>query len=157
MKTKQERIEEMTKERNEIKDIMKLLDKCVSLNPMCKSEVASVLYGNNYRKLPENAVVLTKEEYDKLGLFEENVQEYKSDNGQLVLVKERKTLQKYSTDVADFIRKETAKEILDKLNALMEQYHYKSTAWRNCANFIKETYGVEVQNDRSNQARTKEV
>lgn len=41
------------------------------------------------------------------------------------------------------IRKETAKEILDKLNALMEQYHYKSTAWRNCANFIKETYGVE--------------
>ena len=85
----------MTKERNEIKDIMKLLDKCVSLNPMCKSEVASVLYGNNYRKAEE-------------------------------------------------VRKETAKEILDKLNALMEQYHYKSTAWRNCTNFIKETYGVEV-------------
>lgn len=53
MKTKQEQIEEMTKERNEIKDIMKLLDKCVSLNPMCKSEVASVLYGNNYRKAEE--------------------------------------------------------------------------------------------------------
>ena len=53
MKTKQEQIEEITKERNEIKDIMKLLDKCVSLNPMCKSEVASVLYGNNYRKAEE--------------------------------------------------------------------------------------------------------
>ena len=89
-------VEKMTKERNEIKDIMKLLDKCVSLNPMCKSEVASVLYGNNYRKAEE-------------------------------------------------VRKETAKEILDKLNALMEQYHYKSTAWRNCTNFIKETYGVEVE------------
>ena len=90
-------------------------------------------------------MVLTKEEYDKLGLFEETVQEYKSDNGQLVLVKEQKKLQKYSTDIADFIRKETAKEILSKLNALMEQYHYKSTAWRNCANFIKERYGLEVE------------
>ena len=64
--TKQEQIEEMAKERNEIKDIMKLLDKCVSLNPMYKSEVASVLYGNNYRKLPEDSVVLSKEEYEML-------------------------------------------------------------------------------------------
>lgn len=51
--TKREQTDEMTKERNEIKDIMKLLDKCVSLNPMYKSEVASVLYGNNYRKAEE--------------------------------------------------------------------------------------------------------
>ena len=51
--TKREQTDEMTKERNEIKDVMKLLDKCVSLNPMCKSEVASVLYGNNYRKAEE--------------------------------------------------------------------------------------------------------
>ena len=65
-KTKQEQIEEMAKERNEIKDIMKLLDKCVSLNPMCKSEVASVLYGNNYRKLPKDSVVLSREEYEML-------------------------------------------------------------------------------------------
>lgn len=64
--TKQEQIEKMTKERNEIKDIMKLLDKCVSLNPMYKSEVASVLYGNNYRKLPEDSVVLSREEYEML-------------------------------------------------------------------------------------------
>lgn len=64
--TKQEQIEEMTKERNEIKDIMKLLDKCVSLNPMYKSEVASVLYENNYRKLPEDSVVLSREEYEML-------------------------------------------------------------------------------------------
>ena len=46
---------------------------------------------------------------------------------------------------ADGVRKETAKEILDELNALMEQYHYKSTAWRNCAKFIKETYGVRTK------------
>lgn len=53
MMTKKEQIEEMAQERNEIKDIMRLLDKCVSLNPMHKSEVASVLYGNNYRKAEE--------------------------------------------------------------------------------------------------------
>lgn len=61
-----EQIEKMAKERSEIKDIMKLLDKCVSLNPMCKSEVASVLYGNNYRKISEDSVVLSMEEYKKL-------------------------------------------------------------------------------------------
>ena len=63
---KQEQIEDMAKERNEIKDLMKLLDKCVSLNPMCKSEVATVVYGNNYRKLTEDSVVLSREEYEKL-------------------------------------------------------------------------------------------
>ena len=66
MKNKQEQIEEMAKERNEIKDIMKILDKCVSLNPMCKAEVATVIYDNNYRKIPEDSVVLSREEYEKL-------------------------------------------------------------------------------------------
>ena len=64
--TKQEQIEEMTKERNEIKDIMKLLDKCVSLNPMYKSEVASVLYGNNYRKAEEVRKETAKEIFQKV-------------------------------------------------------------------------------------------
>ena len=58
----------IARERSEIKDIMKLLDKCVLLNPMCKSEVASVIYGNNYRKLPEDSVVLSREELEKLKL-----------------------------------------------------------------------------------------
>ena len=66
--TKREQAEEIAKERNEIKDIMKLLDKCVSLNPMCKAEVATVIYANNYRKIPENSVVLSREEYEKLKL-----------------------------------------------------------------------------------------
>lgn len=67
-----EQIKEMAKERKEIKDIMKLLDKCVSLNPMCKSEVVMVIYGNNYRKIPEDSVVLSKEEYEKLKCRKEN-------------------------------------------------------------------------------------
>ena len=65
----QERIEEITKERNEIKDIMKLLDKCVSLNPMCKSEVASVLYGNNYRKAEEVRKETAKEILSRIKLY----------------------------------------------------------------------------------------
>ena len=129
----------------QIAEIAKIIDEMYWVYDTTAGEIAEGLYDAGYRKIPENAVVLTKEEYDKLGLFEETVQEYKSDNGQLVLVKEQKKLQKYSTDIADFIRKETAKEILSKLNALMEQYHYKSTAWRNCANFIKERYGLEVE------------
>lgn len=66
--TKREQVKEIAKERNEIKDIMKLLDKCVSLNPMCKAEVATIIYANNYRKIPENSVVLSREEYERLKL-----------------------------------------------------------------------------------------
>ena len=61
--------DEMMKERNEIKDIMKLLDKCVSLNPMCKSEVASVLYGNNYRKAEEVRKETAKEILRRIKLY----------------------------------------------------------------------------------------
>lgn len=64
--TKREQVKEIAKERNEIKDLMKLLDKCVSLNPMCKAEVATVVYANNYRKIPEDSVVLSREEYERL-------------------------------------------------------------------------------------------
>lgn len=66
--TKREQVKEIAKERNEIKDIMKLLDKCVSLNPMCKAEVATVIYANNYRKIPKDSVVLSREEYERLKL-----------------------------------------------------------------------------------------
>ena len=86
MKTKQEQIEEMTKERNEIKDIMTLLDKCVSLNPMRKSEVASVLYGNNYRKLPKDSIVLSREEYEMLKSLieqEKKIEQLKDDYAKL--------------------------------------------------------------------------
>lgn len=76
-----EQIEKMAKERSEIKDIMKLLDKCVSLNPMCKSEVASVLYGNNYRKIPEDSVVLSREEYEKLKGSYKGVKYYDEEDG----------------------------------------------------------------------------
>lgn len=76
--TKREQVKEIAKERNEIKDIMKLLDKCVSLNPMCKAEVATVVYGNNYREIPEDSVVLSREEYERLKL-ESAIEKKKAD------------------------------------------------------------------------------
>lgn len=62
--TKQEQVKQMAKERIEIKAIMKLLDRCGSLNPMCKADVATIVYGNNYRKIPEGSVVLTQDEWN---------------------------------------------------------------------------------------------
>ena len=103
--TKQEQIEEMAK----------IVDEMYNVYTTTADDIADGLYNAGYRKIQDGTVVLTNEEYDKLGLFEETVQEYKSDNGQLVLVKEQKKLQKYSTDIADFIRKEMAKEIFQKV------------------------------------------
>lgn len=114
---KQEQIEEMAKEIFNSSIAISVVDLAYGLtdNDDHFHRLAKYLYNTGYRKIPDGTVVLTNEEYDKLGLFEQTVQEYKSDNGQLVLVKEQKKLQKYSTDIADFIRKETAKEILQCL------------------------------------------
>lgn len=111
--------------------------------------VAEALYNAGYRKVPECAIILTKEEYDKLGLFEETVQEYKSGNGQLVLVKEQKTLKKYPTDIADFIRKETAKEIYKKaefvVNATSHLIGGKKYLYLGALKeIVNRLYGVEV-------------
>lgn len=121
MKTEQEQIEEIAKERNEIKDIMKLLDKCVSLNPMCKAEVATVIYDNNYRKITENSLVLSKEEY------EQHANEYKNlsikydhvfDNYRLCKDANEKLKQK-----AISARKETAEKILKTLYEKTHNYY----------------------------------
>lgn len=151
--TKQEQIEEMAVigcVRNPQAHTAEECGKCGFKQGMCDAyRHAEALYNAGYRKVPENAVVLTKEEYDKLGLFEESVQEYKSDNGQFVLVKERKTLQKYSTDVADFIRKETAKEILLLLGKgydETEKTEFNNLQWyKEFCRELKHRYGAEVE------------
>ena len=123
---REEQIAEMTKERNEIKDIMKLLDKCVSLNPMAKSEVASVLYGNNYRKLPEDSIVLSREELSKA----------LTDNFNMG----KKEAQFYSERVAiPTTRKETVREIL---NAVDNESNGQTIS---ITNYLRKNYGVEVE------------
>lgn len=114
----QEQTEKMMKERNEIKDIMKLLDKCVSLNPMCKSKVATVIYGNNYRKLPEDSVVLSREElqmrdYEHYNLgYETHRQESQKREDYI------KTLCHHINDLENALlieRKQVVKEFAEKL------------------------------------------
>lgn len=102
-------------EQEQIEEMAKIIDEMYNVYTTTADDIAEGLYNAGYRKIQDGTVVLSREEYDKLGLFEETVKEYKSDNGQLVLVKEQKKLQKYSTDIADFIRKETAKEIFQKV------------------------------------------
>ena len=152
--TKQEQIEEMAK----------IVDEMYNVYTTTADDIADGLYNAGYRKIQDGTVVMTNEEYDKLGLFEETVQEYKSDNGQLVLVKEQKKLQKYSTDIADFIRKETAKEIFQKVvnicrkeedfqdgtvNTQLEPLYFgimNGCAFiRNEVKELAEQYGVEVE------------
>ena len=99
----------------QIDEMAKIVDEMYNVYTTTADDIADGLYNAGYRKIQDGTVVLTNKEYDKLGLFEETVQEYKETNGQLVLVKEQKKLQKYSTDIADFIRKETAKEIFQKV------------------------------------------
>lgn len=93
--TKQEQVKQMAKERIEIKAIMKLLDRCGSLNPMCKADVATIVYGNNYRKIPEGSVVLTQDELNDKNHF----------------------AQRFGYDLGS---KETAEKILNELNNLIK-------------------------------------
>ena len=128
--TKQEHIEEMSKERNEIKDIMKLLDKCVSLNPMCKSEVATVVYGNNYRKVPDGAVVLLIGENNQ-ALDEKTIEYFVKHNEQ--------------------IRKETAKEILKKVfkkdNLVSDEGYDESGFWSTLTYYIDVEEAREIERE----------
>ena len=101
-----EQVEEITKERNEIKDIMTLLDKCTSLNPMYKAEVATVIYGNNYRKLPDGATVLLVGKYNQ-SLDEKTIEYFIKHNEQ--------------------IRKETAEKIFNDIFALVNNAKDKSS------------------------------
>jgi hypothetical protein len=93
-------------------------------------DIAKYLYNAGYRKIPGNGVVLTREEYEKLGLFVETVQEYESQNGQPILVKERKVVKKSQTDFVSLLnqemrelqisqqtRKETAEKFAERLKS----------------------------------------
>lgn len=115
--TKREQVEQMAKERNEIKDIMKLLDRCGSLNPMCKAEVATIIYGNNYRKIPEDSVVLTQDEWND----------------------ENHLAQRFGYDLGS---KETAEKIYTKIKYsffMNSNNRYALKLW------IEEQFGLEIE------------
>ena len=84
--------------------------------------IAIALYNARYRKIPENAVVLAQEECDALLA---KLERYKNKKAWAV-----------TKEVCEEYRKETAKEILDKVSR-----HYGG-AW--LVELYKE-YGVEVE------------
>ena len=122
------------KKKQEIEEMVKIIQKAVG---GCAEHwaklIAEELHKNRYRKIPENAVVLTREEFESLGLVVETVQEYESQNGQPVLVKERKVVKKLQTDFTELLnqeirelqlaqtRKETAEKFAERLKEKLEE------------------------------------
>lgn len=117
---------------------------------------AKALFEKGYRKIPENAVVLTREEFDNLGLVLETVQEYESDEkGQPILVKERKTVKKLRTDFTELLNQEIRElqiekrariEILETLLDLEDSKGVITLTTRELIEIAK-SYGIIVGND----------
>lgn len=123
MKDKEKQIVEMAKDFKSYLPSAWYNDKCVN------GEVYSMVkhaYEDNYRKIPEDSVVLSREEYEKL----------KTDNEVLGV-----ELERTSTLLVNAI-KETAEKILDYFDK------YAGTGKKLIGNMISEQrkkYGVEIK------------
>lgn len=142
--TRQEQIEE-------IKQV--LIKTCKRCRPFeedyMQSKYAESLYNAGYRKIPEDTVVLTREEYEKLK--NESIDKLFADD--TFFKEEFKVTKEYLRKIAnrDYIklvkgqvRKETAKEILNMGKKLYEMSYHKSNAMPRLMEWIKVEYGVEI-------------
>lgn len=144
--TRQEHIEEMAKIIDTTKKPCDCLcvSECISKHPDCKLQnrkewsciaytKAEALYNAGYRKIPENAVVLTEEEYINLS-------------------------RKYFGEQIGMARKETAKEFAEKLKEICvkkrtfididddeEEYYFDGAVTINEIDELLKQYGVEVE------------
>lgn len=158
----------------QIEEIVKFHCDELCSNGICKEDNKPCVINNgNYcavienakrlldRLIPENAVVLTREEFENLGLVVETVQEYESQNGQPVLVKERKVVKKSQTDFVELLnretrelqislqaRKETAEKFAEKLFEVFDEYFLYDRAFinRKINEICKEITDKGVQN-----------
>jgi hypothetical protein len=111
---KRKEIEEMAKELHDL-----ILDTPFNGTEASCDKIAEELLKHYQPKIPENAVVLTREAYENLGVYEETVQEYGcNENGQPILTKERTTIKKLPPDLIEFVRAEMETKYADKLNNL---------------------------------------
>lgn len=81
---------------------------------------ATILYNANYRQIPENAVVLTREEFDRLNSCIKSEEEVRAIMQQQMLpivreLTDKEVGTKLGT-VAALVRKATANEFYDKIN-----------------------------------------
>ena len=139
MMTKQEQIEAMEK----------IIDELYNVYDTTADDIAEGLYNAGYRKIPENVVVLTKEEYEDLKVAADNYDPFwfcsfggcegarkgcKDDCEMSIFVQERK---------------KTAKEILLLLGKgydEKEKTEFNNLQWyKEFCRELKHRYGVEVE------------
>ena len=107
-----------------------------------QSKYAEALCNARYRKLPEDAIVLTKEEYKSLrqSLTQTTNRECELADRARALLHECDVLK---IDL-EKTRKETAREILDIGKKLYEMSYHKSNAMPRLIEWIKAEYGVDL-------------
>lgn len=121
--TDEKQIEEMAKEMEECGDVS--CEDCKKTHAYngdyfhCYAiDYAETLYNAGYRKLPENAVVTTREMYDEL-YKKANLYEYQKENAVVLTKEEHKQWLKDCIEsnkvVKEITRKETAREVIAKI------------------------------------------
>ena len=100
-------------------------------------------YEQGYRKIPEDAVVLTKEEYEVLANQYKNLEiKYSNLSDNYKLCKDANETLKRNVVTT---RKETAREILNMGKKLYKMSYHKSNAMPRLIEWIKVEYGVEIE------------
>lgn len=133
---------------------------CVSSETCTVYEDCEKLYNAGYRKIPENAVVLTEDEYsdlitDEVNVLERDIAEYWADSDSKSVAEElhkdgyRKLdahaimVLRKAKGLEERTRKETAREILQKIESFYAYYEIDCTL-RECMQEIAKQYGVDL-------------
>lgn len=127
------------------------LNRCGTIRNCIYCNIATNLIEQGYRKINENEVVISKEEYELLiknkGI--EHIQEFATINGKLCLVKDKMVLKEYPPDAVNFIRKETAREILGALYLLTQQNACGiALIAKESVEDLAKKYGVEIGEEK---------
>ena len=127
--TKQEQIEEMGKVMPEkIKDPLDNR-RYIIFGKSLRREIARIYYNAGYRKLPEDSVVLSREEYERL----KRVENEKDRLYEIKLDLENQLIEKGWTDyegadeIEKRVSKETAEKLLNDFKLWAREYQYKDT------------------------------
>ena len=127
--TKQEQIEEMGKVIPEkIKDPLDN-SRYIIFGKSLRREIARIYYNAGYRKLPEDSVVLSREEYERL----KRVENEKDRLYEIKLDLENQLIEKGWTDyegadeIEKRVSKETAEKLLNDFKLWAREYQYKDT------------------------------
>ena len=142
MMTDKQQIEKFAKDL--CKACRKSLKTCECKTPCVKAQIVSeALYNAGYRKVPENAVVLTREEFDRLNSCIKSEEEVRAimQQQKLPMVRELtdKEVDKKLATVTALVCKKTAKEILQEFG-----YCNDTTFYQKWLELCKK-YGVEVE------------